>query len=281
VTTIARHLNNRDLKIAPPPGLEGPALNEWYRTVPMEVTVDVRGERRTLRGDELLRWKYQRYIRDYLRCVASVDDSVGRLLDFLEAEGLARNTVVIYTSDQGFFLGDHGWYDKRFMYTESAQMPFLVRWPGVARAGATQGAIALNVDVAPTFLEIAGLPASADMQGRSLVPLLGGSRPPQWRSSWYYRYYHDPGHHNTRAHYGVGTETHKLIHFWKIDQWELYDLVKDPEELHNVYADPAHADTIAALKKELARLKAELRDQNQFADALPRDDVDSFVRPAR
>jgi arylsulfatase A-like enzyme len=279
--TVARHLNNRDLKIAPPPGLEGPALNEWYRTVPMEVTVDVRGERRTLRGDELLRWKYQRYIRDYLRCVASVDDSVGRLLDFLEAEGLARNTVVIYTSDQGFFLGDHGWYDKRFMYTESAQMPFLVRWPGVARAGATQGAIALNVDVAPTFLEIAGLPASADMQGRSLVPLLGGSRPPQWRSSWYYRYYHDPGHHNTRAHYGVGTETHKLIHFWKIDQWELYDLVKDPEELHNVYADPAHADTIAALKKELARLKAELRDQNQFADALPRDDVDSFVRPAR
>jgi arylsulfatase A-like enzyme len=251
--TVARHLTNRDLKAEPPPGLE---------------------------ADALLRWKYQRYIKDYLRCVASVDDSVGRLLDYLEAEGLAHNTVVIYTSDQGFFLGDHGWYDKRFMYTESTKMPFLVRWPGVARAGAAQGAIALNVDFAPTFLDIAGAPPAADMQGRSLVPLLSGSRPGGWRSSWYYRYYHDPGHHNTRAHYGIGTETHKLIHFWKIDQWELYDLVKDPAELHNVYSDPAYAGTVATLKKELARLKAELGDQDQFADALPRDDVDFMMRPS-
>ncbi|MEI7900152.1 MAG: sulfatase [bacterium] len=222
-----------------------------------------------LAGDALLKWKYQRYMQDYLACVQSVDDNVGRLLDYLDQSGLADNTIIIYTSDQGFFLGDHGLYDKRFMYEESIRMPFLVRWPGVVKPGSVQAAMGINVDFAPTFMEAAGLPVPADMQGRSLVPLLKGERPADWRTSWYYRYYHDPGDHNTRAHYGVRTETHKLICFWKKDQWEMYDLVKDPAELHNLYDDPSQADTVAKLKAELYRLKKELKDEDQFANEKP------------
>jgi len=232
-----------------------------------------------LRGDELLKWKYQRYIKDYLRCIASVDDNVGRLLDFLEEEGLEQNTVVIYTSVQGFFLGDHGWFDKRFMYEESIKMPFLVRWPGRIKAGSTQNAICLNVDFAPTFLDLAGLKTPPDMQGRSLVPLMFGERPGDWRTSWYYRYYHDPGHHNTRAHYGVGTASYKLIYFWKKNQWELYDLVADPEEMRNVYADPAYAGTVKTMEEELYRLKKEVGDRDQFADSQPPPGVDGQPPP--
>jgi len=227
-----------------------------------------------LAGDALLKWKYQRYMQDYLACVQSIDDNVGRLLDYLDQAGLAANTIVIYTSDQGFFLGDHGLFDKRFMYDESIRMPFLVRWPGVAKPGSVQGAMAINPDFAPTFMEMAGLPVPADMQGRSLVPLLKGEHPADWRTSWYYRYYDDPGAHNTRAHYGVRTDTHKLIYFWKKDQWEMYDLVKDPAELHNIYQDPARADTVAKLKQELYRLKKELKDDDQFADHQPTTSVD-------
>jgi arylsulfatase A-like enzyme len=272
--TIARDLNNRDLKIAPPAGLEGAALREWNDTKPQSMTVEVNGRKKVLTGDELLRWKYQRYIKDYLRCIASIDDNVARLLDILDKEGLAANTVVIYTSDQGFFLGDHGWYDKRFMYEESVKMPFLVRWPGVIRPGTTQDAIALNVDFAPTFLDLAGLKTPADIQGRSLLPLMRGQRPADWRASWYYRYYHDPGDHNTRAHYGVATDHYKLICFWKKNQWELYDLHKDPEELINVYSDPAYADTVRTLKEELYRLKKEVGDKDQFAASQPPPGVD-------
>jgi arylsulfatase A-like enzyme len=272
--TIARHLTRNDLKLPPPPGLDGPERRKWLGAVPMEVAVEVDGETRTLTGDDLLKWKYQRYIKDYLRCIAAVDDNVGRVLDYLDSSGLRENTVVVYTSDQGFFLGDHGWYDKRFMYEESIRMPFIVRWPGVVKPGSAQDAIALNVDFAPTFLEAAGLAVPADMQGRSLVPLLAGKRPPDWRRSMYYRYYHDPGHHNTRAHYGVRTETHKLIHFWKKDQWECYDLSSDPRELKNIHDDPAAAGIVAGLKEELRRLKAEVQDHDEFAEAQPPPGVD-------
>jgi arylsulfatase A-like enzyme len=226
-----------------------------------------------LKGDALKRWKYQRYLQDYLACVQSVDDNVGRLLDYLDQSGLSKNTIVIYTSDQGMFLGDHGLYDKRFMYEESIRMPFLVRWPGVVKPGSVQDAMAINVDFAPTFLDIAGLKVPADMQGRSLVPLFNGKRPADWRTSWYYRYYHDPGNHNTRAHYGVRTETHKLIYFWKKNQWEMYDLVNDPHELHNLYTDPSQAGMVDKLKAELYRLKKELQDNDEFARAQPPDDV--------
>jgi arylsulfatase A-like enzyme len=279
--TVVRNLTRNDLKLAPPPELRGVERQRWLGAVPDEVTITVGGAQKTLKGDALLAWKYQRYIKDYLRCVASIDDNVGRLLDYLDRTGLAATTIVVYTSDQGFFLGDHGWYDKRFMYEESIKMPFLVRWPGVAKPGATQGAIALNVDFAPTFLAAAGLPVPADMQGRSFVPLIRGERPADWRTSWYYRYYHDPGDHNTRAHYGVGTETHKLIYFWKIDQWELYDTAKDPEELRNVYADPAYAEAVVALKKELARLKTALGDDDKFANGLPPAGVDDLPAALR
>ena len=277
--TVAKDLTNRDLKLSPPAELKGPELNRWYGMKPTEVAIEINGQQTTLTGEKLFRWKYQRYIKDYLRCIASIDDNVGRLLDFLDANGLRDNTVVVYTSDQGFFLGDHGWYDKRFMYEESLKMPFLVRWPGVTKAGTVQTALALNIDFAPTFMELAGLAVPADMQGRSLVPLLRGERPADWRTSMYYRYYHDPGDHNTRAHYGVRTETHKLIYFWKKDQWECYDLLQDPQELHNLYDDPAHAETVAKLKTELYRLKQAVRDNDEFANEQPPPGADG--QPSR
>ena len=234
-----------------------------------------------LTGDALTRWKYQRYMQDYLATVQSVDDNVGRVIDALDKAGLGRNTIVIYTSDQGFFLGDHGLFDKRFMYEESIRMPFLVRWPAAIKAGTRIDAMGLNVDFAPTFLEAAGLPPSTDMQGRSLLPVMRGETPRDWRAAMYYRYYHDPGHHNTRAHYGVRTKTHKLIYFWKKDQWELYDLVKDPQELHNLYGQPAQAALTTTLKTELARLKREAKDDDQLADVQIPQGVDGSVAQLR
>jgi arylsulfatase A-like enzyme len=241
---------------------------------PTEVEIVTDGKTNKLTGDALKAWKYQRYLQDYLAVVQSIDDNVGRLLDWLDQNGLATNTVVIYTSDQGFFLGEHGLYDKRFMYEASIQMPFLVRWPGVTKPGSVQDAMAINPDFAPTFMDMAGLATPADMQGRSLVSLLRSEHPADWRTSYYYRYYHDPGDHNTRAHYGVRTTDHKLIYFWKKDQWEMYDLVKDPDELHNIYNDPAQKDTVAQLKKELYRLKKEIKDDDQFAYEQPPNGVD-------
>jgi len=267
-------MTRRDLKLEPPADLQGPERQKWLNVKPTEVEIVVNGQKKLLKGEELNKWKYQRYLQDYLACIQSVDDNVGRLLDFLDKTGLAKNTVVIYTSDQGFFLGDHGLYDKRFMYEESIKMPFLVRWPGVAKSGSVQTAMGINADFAPTFMDIAGLKVPADMQGRSLAPLMKGKRPADWRTSWYYRYYHDPGHHNTRAHYGVRTDTHKLIYFWRKDQWEMYDLVKDPDELHNLYNDPAQAGTVAKLKAELYRLKKELKDDDRYADEQPPGGVD-------
>ncbi|HEY5912939.1 MAG TPA: sulfatase [Verrucomicrobiae bacterium] len=271
---VFEDMTRRDLKLEPPPELKGPERNRWLGVKPDEVEIKVNGKVEKFTGEALNVWKYQRYMQDYLACVQSVDDSVGRLLDWLDQNGLSTNTVVIYTSDQGFFLGDHGLYDKRFMYEDSIKMPFLVRWPGVAKAGLVQDTLAINTDFAPTFMDLAGLPIPSDMQGRSLVPLLKGEHPADWRTSYYYRYYHDPGDHNTRAHYGVRTTTHKLIYFWKKDQWELYDLVKDPQELRNIYTDPAQRQLVADLKSELDRLKKEVKDQDQYANQQPPPGVD-------
>jgi arylsulfatase A-like enzyme len=270
---VFEDMTRRDLKFEPPSELTGEARNRWLGVKPTEVETVIDGQKQKLTGKALDDWKYQRYMQDYLACVQSVDDNLGRLLDWLEQNGLSQNTVVIYTSDQGFFLGDHGLYDKRFMYEPSIRMPFLVRWPGQIKPGAVQEAMAINPDFAPTFMDLAGLPVPADMQGRSLVPLLKGERLADWRTSWYYRYYHDPGDHNTRAHYGVRTATHKLIYFWKKDQWEMYDLVKDPDELHNLYSDPAQKETVAKLKTELYRLKKEVKDDDQFANEQPPNGV--------
>ncbi|AHG88506.1 sulfatase [Gemmatirosa kalamazoonensis] len=279
---VATDLTNRDLKRAPPPGLTDSARAAWWAARPDTVVVTRDGRAVTLTGDALTRWKYQRYMQDYLATVESVDESVGRVLAYLDRAGLARNTLVIYTSDQGFFLGDHGLFDKRFMYEESIRMPFLVRWPaGGIRAGTRSDAMALNVDFAPTFLDAAGLPPSPDMQGRSLLPVLRGRPPRDWRTSMYYRYYHDPGDHNTRAHYGVRTATHKLIYFWKKDQWELFDLVHDPYELHNLYGEPGQEALTASLKAELARLKRAVRDDDQLADVQLPNGVDGSVAKLR
>ena len=258
-------LTRQDLKLAPPPDLSGPARAAWLAVRPTEVTIQMDGTPRRLTGIELDRWKYQRYLRDYLACIQSVDDNVGRLLEYLKSSGLERNTLVIYTSDQGFYLGEHGMYDKRFMYEESLRMPFLVRWPAGIAAGTRTDAMGLNVDLAPTFLELAGVTVPPDMQGRSLAPVLRGATPSDWRTSMYYRYYHDPGDHNTRAHYGVRTQTHKLIYYWTLDEWELFDLRVDPSELSNVYGQPGFEQITATLKAELQRLKTSLGDRDQFA----------------
>jgi arylsulfatase A-like enzyme len=278
---IAKNLTRQDLKLIPPPGLSAVEEAKWLATSPDTVTITRGGTQVTLTGEELTRWKYQRYMQDYLATVQSVDDNVGRVLDFLDRSGLARNTIVVYTSDQGFFLGDHGMYDKRFMYEESLRMPFMVRWPARIKAGTRTEALALNIDFAATFLDAAGVAVPADVQGRSLLPLMRGRTPADWRTSMYYRYYHDPGHHNTRAHYGVRTLTHKLIYFWKKDQWELFDLRADPFELHNLYGQPGHEQLTAALKAELARLKNSLRDHDQLADVQFPSQVDGTVAQLR
>jgi arylsulfatase A-like enzyme len=278
---VFQDLTRRDLKLEPPADLTEKERNEWLSVKPTEVEIQQDGKSVKLAGDALNAWKYQRFLQDYLAVVQSIDDNVGRLLDWLDQNGLSSNTIVIYTSDQGFFLGDHGLFDKRFMYEASVRMPFLVRWPGVIKPGTVQSAMAINADFAPTFMEMAGLPVPPDMQGRSLVPLLKNQAPADWRTSYYYRYYHDPGDHNTRAHYGVRTTTHKLIYFWKKDQWEMYDLVNDPNELHNIYNDPVQQEVVAALKKELYRLKKELKDDDQFAYEQPGNGVDRNLGDAK
>ncbi len=208
--------------------------------------------------DKVRGWVYQRYIKDYLRCVASVDDNVGRLLDHLDKTGLAKNTIVIYTSDQGFFLGEHGLYDKRFMYEPSLRMPLLVRYPGEIKPGSTAEAIALNLDFAATFLDYAGVKVPVEMQGRSLRSVLQGEKPKDWRRAMYYRFY--------EKEYGIGpmegvrTQRHKLIHYLYADRaWELYDLQDDPNEMHNLYSDVKHAGLIKQLKTQLGQLRTQYR----------------------
>lgn len=206
-----------------------------------------------LQGRELTRWKYQEYMKDYLRCVKAVDDSVGELLDYLDRRGLATNTVVIYSSDQGFFNGEHGWFDKRFIYEESLRMPLILRWPGVVQPGTRIPHLVQNIDYAPTLAEIAGLPVPDSVQGVSLLPLLVGKSPSQWRRSIYYRYY-DPGH-AVMPHYGLRTERYTLAHFLETDEWELFDLERDPEQLRSVHDHPEYVRTFQDLKSELTRLQ--------------------------
>ena len=213
-----------------------------------------------LDGDDLVRWKYQRYLKDYLRCIRSIDDNVGRLLDYLEATGLDKNTVVFYSSDQSFYLGEHGWFDKRFIYEESLRTPLVARWPGVIAPGSQVEELAQNLDCAQTFLDIAGVSQPDTMQGRSLLPLMRGERPDDWRESIYYHYYEGEGRvHNVYKHYGVRTDRYKLVYFYTLDEWEFYDLKKDPNEMQSVYDEPAYASQIETLKTELARLRAHYR----------------------
>ena len=266
--TIARDLTRRDLKLTPPADLKGPELQKWLDAAPMELELD--GKK--LSGKELVKWKYQKYMRDYLACVQGVDDGVGRVLDYLDQTGLAKNTIVIYSSDNGWYLGDLGLYDKRFSYEPGLRVPLLARGPGI-KAGHVPAQFVGNADLAPTFLDLAGLPVPDSMQGRSLAPLLRGESPAGWRTTFYYRYYHSPGHHHTAAHLGVRTATHKLIHYWQKNAYEMIDLTKDPSEQHNLLYDeteakkPEIAAKFAELKAEIARLQKEYKDDGQYAEA--------------
>ena len=216
-----------------------------------------------LKGEDLAKWKYQRYIKDYLRCIASVDDNVGRVLDYLDTSGLAENTLVVYTSDQGFYLGEHGWFDKRFMYEESLRMPLIIRYPEEIRPGVSSEMV-MNLDFAPSFLDYAGVPAPSDMQGQSMRRILHGDKPGDWRQSIYYHYYEYPAEHSVKRHYGIRNRRYKLIHFYfDIDAWELYDLETDPHELVNVYDNPSYAPTVAELKGELERLRKRYGDTDE------------------
>jgi arylsulfatase A-like enzyme len=216
-------------------------------------------------GEELMRWRYQRYMQDYLACIAAVDEGVGELLDYLEEEGLDQNTVVVYTSDQGFYLGEHGWFDKRFIYDESFKTPLLVKWPGVVDAGSRSDQMVQNLDFAQTFLEIAGIEAPGDMQGESLVPLLKGEDDRWQRDAVYYHYYEYPAVHMVKRHYGIVTREYKLAHFYyDVDEWELYDRIRDPLELKNEVDNPEYAEVVNDLKKRLEQLRVKYKDSREL-----------------
>ena len=219
-----------------------------------------------LQGKELVRWKYQRYAKNYLRCIKGVDESVGTLMQTLDELGLSENTVVIYSSDQGFYVGDHGWYDKRWMYDESMMMPLIVKWPGVTKPGSHNDLLVQNLDYAETFLEMAGTTVPDDMQGKSLVPLLKGETPDDWRTSLYYHYYEYPSVHMVPRHYGVRGNRFKLMHFYQFDEWEFYDLQNDPDELVNQYTNPDYAKQLAETKAELVRLRNHYEDDSDVSE---------------
>jgi arylsulfatase A-like enzyme len=207
------------------------------------------------KGKDLVRWKYQRYMKDYLRCIKSVDESVGRVMQYLEENGLAENTIVIYSSDQGFYLGEHGWFDKRWMYDESYRTPLIVKWPGVVEPGSVNSDLVSNLDFAQTFLDMAGACQPEDMQGASLIPVLKGDTPDDWRKSHYYHYYEFPGWHMVQRHEGVYDGRYKLMNFYDIFEWELYDLETDPQEMQSQFDNPEYAEVVKRLKAELARLR--------------------------
>ena len=253
---IALDLIPRDLKLEPPNNLDPGQRALWDSSYAKE---NAALRTAALRGDALAKWKYQRFIADYMRVIAAIDQQVGRVIAELEQAGLSDNTVLVYTSDQGFFLGDHGWFDKRFMYEESLRTPLMVRWPGKTKPGSRNTDLVMNLDLAETFLEMAGLPIATGMQGKSLVPVLKGSTPPDWRDAIYYQYFEYPGWHAVRRQYGVRTKTHKLIHYYEIGEWELFDLERDPEELKSVYSDAAYAGVRKDLEARLASLREEFR----------------------
>jgi arylsulfatase A-like enzyme len=223
--------------------------------------------------EELMKWRYQRYMQDYLACIASVDEGVGRLLDYLKESGLDENTIVVYTSDQGFYLGEHGWFDKRFIYDESFKTPLLVKWPNVIKPGSRNSQMVQNLDFAQTFLEVAGVKAPSDMQGESLVPIFkGGGK--NFREAAYYHYYEYPGQHTVKRHYGIVTEKYKLVHFYyDIDEWELYDRLNDKNEMKNVYNDPKYAQVKADLHKKLIALRIKYKD----SDALDKQYLNKYL----
>jgi len=253
---IENHLNRRDMKLIAPSGLSRRDSMRW-------LAYGDKGQfwspNDTLNGEALKKWKYQKYIKDYLRCVKGVDRAVGRLLDYLDENGLAENTLIVYTSDQGFYLGEHGWFDKRWMYEESFKMPFLIKCPGIIDSNTVSNELIMNIDFGPTLIDFAGIEVPSTMQGKSFKSSFENENY-MGRDAVYYHYYEYPLWHKVQPHYGIKTSKYKLIHFYySMDEWELYDLEKDPTEMNNIYKD-ASEELITELKTQLKSLQIEYND---------------------
>ena len=257
--TIAKTMNPNDLKLKEARGLNPQQKQAWDAAYGPK---NKAFEEAKLEGKDLVRWKYQRYIKDYLRCIDSVDENVGRVLNYLDETGLADNTMVIYTSDQGFYLGEHGWFDKRWMYEESFRTPLLVRWPGHVKPGTVSDALVQNIDFPETMLAAAGVEIPKQMQGLSLLPILegDGKAPADWRDALYYHYYEFPGAHSVPRHYGVFDGRYKLINYYQLGEWELFDLKEDPREMNSVYGSEKYEVVQAKLHEKLLELREKYQD---------------------
>jgi arylsulfatase A-like enzyme len=258
--TIANTMRlNEDCKLADPKDL-GPEQKKTWDTYYAPRNAEFTNQ--NLSGKALVEWKYNRFMHDYLACVKGVDDAVGRILKYLDDTGLATNTIVIYSSDQGFFLGEHGWFDKRWIFEESARTPLIIRWPGMIKPGTVSSDIVSHIDLAETFLDAAGQPIPDRMQGRSLIPIFEGHTPADWRTAFYYHYYEYPQPHHVRPHYGVITDQYTMAHFYTpdVDYWELFDRQKDPGEMKSVFGDPAYATVQTNLMQEVFRQREILKE---------------------
>lgn len=266
------YFSRRDMKLEPPKGLKRKERIKWDfygakagEIVQPEEMSEVEGKK----------WRYQNYIKDYLACVKSVDDNIGRVLTYLKENNLEENTIIVVTSDQGFYLGDHGFFDKRFIYEESLRMPFMVRYPERIKAGSVNEDIITNIDFAPTLLELAGITTTQKMQGTSFVPVLEGNTPNNWQDAMYYHYYEFPFWHHVQPHYGIRTQKYTLAHFYyNIDVWELYDLEKDPNQMNNIYNDPNYTSTITELKAKLKNLMVKYENDKSLVDFRKITDTD-------
>ena len=267
------YFSRRDMKLERPKDLKkGRESIKWdfYGAKPGEI-VQPDG----MSNEEGRKWRYQNYIKDYLACVKSVDDNVGRVLNYLKENNLEENTIIVLTSDQGFYLGEHGFFDKRFIYEESLRMPFMVKYPGKIKAGSVNEDIITNIDFAPTLLELAGISTTQKMQGTSFVPVLEGNTPKDWQDAMYYHYYEFPFWHHVQPHYGIRTQKYTLAHFYyNIDVWELYDLEKDPGQVNNIYNDPNYAEVTAELKVKLKNLMIKFEDNKSLVDFRKITDTD-------
>lgn len=261
-TKTLKELDIRDWNNLPPSlGKMNPEQRASWDSVYNPINEDFKKRYPTMNDSTLTVWKYQRYMQDYLGTIASVDDNVGRLMDYLDEEKLADNTIIIYTSDQGFYLGEHGWFDKRFMYNESFKTPLLIKWPNKITPGTTEDELVQNLDFAQTFLEVASVRAPKDMQGKSLVPLLTGNKETWDREAVYYHYYEFPAEHAVKRHYGIATKDYKFIHFYyDVDEWELYDRKKDPQEMNNVYNNSEYAEVVKEMKRILEETRIKYKD---------------------
>jgi len=230
-----------------------------------KISADFKENWPTMNDTQKMKWKFQRYMQDYLATISSVDDNVGRVLDYLEETGLDDNTIVVYTSDQGFYLGEHGWFDKRFIYDESFKTPLMIKWPNKIKPGITNDEMVQNLDFAQTFLEAAMIDVPDDMQGESLMPLLKGENDKWTREEVYYHYYEYPSVHMAKRHYGIVTKEFKLVRFYyDVDEWELYDRLNDPNEMNNVYDDPAYAEVVKDLTERLKNLRVKYKDSEEL-----------------